>query len=334
MQIMKSLFSRAVLGSLSLSIWALASAAGAEPEVAGLERLELVGKVPGTLHTYFAAPASKELLAQRKQLAEQLGKGAGVGFDGSARGIGESGVRLVSSADPSAAFELDTHTGGFSFNGGLRKYRLEERTPGLPDPETALALARRHLDALGLKLDPKQVGGLRAGGLNMAVPDGRGGSVIYEKLRSVRIARQIDGLPVEGDGRVIVQLGAGGALAGLVHQWPALEKAVPVELGDTREIRKGALAEILKVSQRAVRAQLSTVELVLYDDGRGVIEPAYHFVVERDFDHDDGELTRIPYDFYLSTAAKPLAHYPHDERAPIAPEEGKDPGPTAGQGDD
>jgi len=132
---------------------------------------------------------------------------------------------------------------------------------------------------------------------------------------------------VEGDARIVVQLGEKAELAAMVYQWPRLEKSVRLTsdmLQKPDAIRDSAKREIEAMAKKAMDAELTQAELVLYDDGRGVMEPAYHFVLERHFDDGELEPVMIPYDFYVPATVKPVALYPHMEVAPKAPVDGRD----------
>jgi hypothetical protein len=325
-------FKKVVLAASGLVLLsALAARPAASQEVGGLELLERIGSHTGELRTHFAAVPTAAELDARAKLGALLARGSGIQFEGKPLPLGETRTALTSPLDPSASFEVDRVTGNFLFNGGLLKYRKDESTPNLPQDAELAKLAIAQLRRHGLAIDPAQMKIAHVGGLNMAATDGGEKSQIFQKLKTVRFGRTLDGLPVEGDGRIVMHLGEAGAVAGLVFQWPRLEKALV--LGDDmlqkpELLRMRALDEIKSMAAKSQRARLTRAELVLYDDGRGVLEPAYHFILERYMDQGERELVMIPYDFYLPATTKPLAFYPHMEVAPIAPVDG------TGEGDD
>jgi hypothetical protein len=296
--------------------------------VEGLELLDRVGDYPARLNVYIAAKPSPADLAQREALAKNMGKAAGVEFSGSLA-LDKTRNAFVSASDPSATFEYDSDTGNFLFNAGMQRYRFDGSTKNLPQDHQVEELSGKLLEQLGLSVDANQLKLARLGGLNMAAAEPSGGSTIYEKLKTVRFSRVLDGLLVEGDTRIVVHLGENGALAGMVYQWPKLEVALPLDrrqLQDPRAIRDSALAQIKSVTGKVEEARLTKASLILYDDGRGVIEPAYHFVVERYFDYGDTKPVMIPYDFYVPATRQPQAFYPHMEAALVRPTEGNDEG--------
>jgi hypothetical protein len=255
-------------------------------------------------------------------LSEKLGRQAEVVFDTETLLADKGRIGLGSSQDKSASFEVDRATGNFLFNGGLDDYRKDASTPGLPGKKEAVYLAEQLLLDLGLHADPREMVVSHVGGWNMAVTYGKGDSTIYEKLRSVRYSRVLDGLPVEGDGRITVQFGENGKTASLIYQWPAIANKERLEAGaleDAARLKEKALKRIFSVTDKALKATLSKVDLVLYDDGRGVMEPAYHLVVERYFDYGDRDPVMIPYDFFVPTTVKPRAFYPYMDVGGAAP---------------
>lgn len=293
--------------------------------VEGLELLDQLRDVRTDLPLYRAERPSWRELSRIAKLADPMGSDTGVDF-GKQERAGLDGSRLVrrSKEDPSAVFEYDVRTGNFLFNGGLGRYRDESSTPDLPKEEGAEKLALERLGLYDLKLDPSELRVAHVGGLRMGVVNDRGGTDVYEKLRTVRFERLLDGIAVEGDSRIIVHLGEQGTLAGLHYQWPQVERvgtlSPDVALG-ADEIRDAALTEIRQVSAVAEKAALTEVELVLYDDGLGVIEPAYHFRLDRLIDLEGAEPSPIPYDFYVPLSRKSQALFPHMEVARKRPDE-------------
>lgn len=300
----------------------------AAPTVTGLELLDGVGRYPANLKIYRAIKPSAADLAERLALGKNLGKAAGLDFDSATPlGLDKTRNALTSKIDPSASFEYDSGTGNFLFNAGMQSYRTDDSTKNLPQDSEVEALAGKWLNELGLRIDPRQLTLAHVGGLNMAAADGNGGSIIYEKLKTVRFSRVLDGLPVEGDGRLVVHLGESAALAGMVYQWPTVGKSSLLDrrqLQDPQTLRDSALKQIHSVTGKAASARLTQARLSLYDDGRGLIEPAYHFVIERYFDYGDREPVMIPYDFYIPVPRQPVALYPHMETALLQPASGSD----------
>lgn len=313
---------------LSLSAITMASFVSfSHAAVDGLELLQTVGEYQGELKVYFAARPSAEQLRHRAKLGEIMGESSGVKFSREKTlRLSESRTALMGQEDPSASFEVDQTTGNFLFNGGMQRYRQDGNTKDLPHSDAAVALSDRLLQEYGLNVNAEELELAHVGGLNMAIADGAGGSKIFEKLKTVRYSRVLDGLAVEGSARIVVHLGQGGDLAGMVYQWPEIADAKPLdakELQEPKRLRDHALEQIKAVTQKVESARLTEAKLVLYDDGQGVVEPAYHFVVERNLDYGDREPVMIPYDFYVPVRKNPLAYYPFMENADVKPEAGE-----------
>lgn len=311
--------------ALALASLSLACHAAVIDSVGGLELLDTMGRYQQDLHILYAETPTDAKIKDLLAMSEKLGRDAGVVFDIDTLQAIEGRIGLGSSQDPSASFEVDRATGGLLFNGGLGNYRKEASTTGLPSEKDAIYLAGKIVESLGLPTDPREMVLSHVGGWNMAVTKGKGDSTIFEKLKIVRFERVLDGLPVEGDARITVQFGEDAKVAGLIYQWPTVAKAELIDasaLQDPIELRERALKQINSVVETALNATLTSVELVLYDDGKGIMEPAYHLVVERNFDYGDREAVMIPYDFYVPTTIKPRAFYPYMDVAEKMPEDG------------
>jgi len=323
---------------LNANAAAATSAALTSPsEVEGLDLLQTMGRYEKPLKTYRIVKPSE---SPEKAAAELMGVFSGLTEHlGDAEKIYLSKTRIGfrGSKDPSASFEFDGETGNFLFNGGLSAYRAEGSSKGLPDARTAEPSARGWLEKLQFLPPEQELKTRHVGGLNMGVPDGRGGTIIYEKLKTVRFSRILDGLDVEGSSRIVVHLGQEGALAGLVHQWPAIGRGI--ELGTTElrspdTLQEAALKKIREATAKSERSRLTEAKLVLFDDGHGVIEPAYHVTVERWIRLQEDQPTMIPLDFYVPVLSQPQAHYPDMEVAQLKPDDGLNEEPVVTDVDD
>ena len=295
---------------------------GRAPQIEGLEVLRSIGTYTGELRSYGVAPPTQAQIQDIKALSELLAKGANVKFEPVERDANDTRVVMHGETDPSASFEYDERTGGFLFNGGLNSYRNEGSTPNLPSEAQAVELAKRQLAELKLQPAAEELVVAHVGGLNMGVTDGKGNTKIFEKLRNVRFSRKLGGLPVEGATRILVQMGSQGSVAGLIYQWPVVRPGEPEtreSLAAADDLRGKATAMIKRASVGALRSKVTKADLILFDDGRGRIEPAYHIVVEQYFDFKPGTKTMNPYDFYLPALRNSRAYFTVMQRAPRAP---------------
>jgi hypothetical protein len=308
------------------------------PRIENLELLEQIGSYDRPLNVYRVSQQPRGLEGRMQELIGRLGRASDMSFDGQrAERVGESRMSMRHPEDPSAVFEYDRRTGNFLFNAGLMKLRDEATTPNLPNQGALPRLAARHLAEIGVEPAEAEMQVVHLGGLNMAIPNGSGGSTVFEKLKTVRFHRILDGLPVEGDTRLVMHLGEGGALSGLVYQWPDFGRGQPLSTSlmvDPQTLRQQAMQRMTPVIGGAQRSWLTNVELVLYDDGRGTMEPAYHVVLNRMMALGEGEPAMIPFDFYLPVSAQPRAVFPFMQQAERAPERGEDEGEVRNASDE
>lgn len=241
---------------------------------------------------------------------------------------GKAGATLFfrNGQDPSAVLSLDPARGDFLFNKGLKAYSAEKDTPGLPSKEEAVTLARRQLESLQLAPPAEEAVVAHVGGLNMAVHREDGTTADFRKLVTVRFGRKLGGIPVVGDSRAIVQLGERGELAGLVWDWlPAKgRKLSAAELRSDAQIRDVIERRVRAESGTPLRIVIQRQELVLYDDGRGTIEPAIRVKAERTYrvkmlnGKEQGEMREytVPYDALVPVLARPRAVFPQLQQDP------------------
>jgi len=226
--------------------------------------------------------------------------------------------RLVFSSedDASAVFDVDSRTGAFLFNAGLKGYSDEAATRDLPSPEKASGAAREYLAKLRyLPKNDHEMVVERVGGLAMAAAKDGKVSEPYQKLVTVYFGRVIDGLRVQGRGsRILVHLGESSALVGVIRSWLEVEPqkvdrdAVKNDELILREINR----RLLRVAYQAREVVVRKAEMVLFDDGRGVIEPAIYVVASALYDGPKRakEGVDIPVDFYVPVLLQSEAYYP------------------------
>ncbi|UCH92658.1 MAG: hypothetical protein JSV88_20505 [Candidatus Aminicenantes bacterium] len=176
---------------------------------------------------------------------------------------------LYRSDDNTAKFEINKVTGDIFFHKGMAAYDGDGNTPGLPSKNQAPTLAKKHLKALGLEKNALVLNGVDV--LRKAVYDGQT-SKIYDKLLIVSFKRKLGGHPVLGASRVMALLGTDGELAGLIVRWYDVEK---VKVSGVVKNVKDHLTNKIKDKQKDAHFVLvKKADLVMFDDGNGVIEPA------------------------------------------------------------
>lgn len=296
--------------------------------IQGLELLENIGKHKEKLRVYFTAKPTSGELKQLVELSKELAENIGIEFSTKLNTNDGNRLSWRNKNDPSASFEINSATGSFLFNSGMKRYRKEHHSDNLPSEREIVDLGFNVVKHYGLQVNIDEMKVSHVGGLNMGITNGTGKTEIFEKLKTVRFSRVLGKLPVEGDGRMIFHFGENSDLAGLIFQWPKIKSVKTLSSSlfqKPEDIAEKALKQLTEMGLKALRSKLTTVDLILYDDGQGVIEPAYHFVMERYFDNGvSEEPVMIPYDFYLPTSIKPLAVYPYMENTLIKPAEEKE----------
>ncbi|NTU58652.1 MAG: hypothetical protein HGB00_07005 [Chlorobiaceae bacterium] len=223
---------------------------------------------------------------------------------------------FTSPEDPSAVFDIDPTTGSFLLNYGFKKYTHEFSTLNLPSASQAPELARKHLAETGfLPANEREMVVGHVGGLNLGVTKYGRSTGDYKKLVTVQYNRVLEGLPVQGPGsRIIVHLGEDGALAGLIRNWPDVTaKAIAKsELKSNAVISKEIRQQLRLTAGDAKEIAIRQASLVLYDDGRGTIEPAVYVVADARYLGPRNEtLVNNPVDFYVPVLKVPGAYYPY-----------------------
>lgn len=236
----------------------------------------------------------------------------------------KNGLMLLrNEEDPSALFEMDTRSGSFLYNGGLKEYKEDGSTPNLITGREAESIALQHLEILGLMPNRQELRLVNIGGLNMAVLREDGSTEVYNKLVTVRYDRILSGLNIMGASRIIVHMGTNGRLAGLIFNWGEVvgrKRIEPTELLTDNEIKEKLESRLMEAARDAKRIIVQKVDLVLYDDGRGQIEPSYHVQANLFYEVSYD----VPYDYYIPILREPLAFYPYMETYDIQPTDAPD----------
>jgi len=171
--------------------------------------------------------------------------------------------------DKTAKFEINKVTGDIIFRKGTAAYDGEGNTPGLPSKKQAPTLAKMHLKALGMYKNGLVLNKVNV--LKEAVYNGQTGE-IFDKLVIVSFKRKLGGIPVLGASRVVVTLGTNGELAGLIVRWYDVERVkVP---GVVKNIKEHLTNKIKDKQKNHHFVMVKKADLVMFDDGNGVIEPA------------------------------------------------------------
>lgn len=229
--------------------------------------------------------------------------------------------------DPSASLDVNRRTREVLFNKGMAAYRRDGDTPQLPGEEDAARLALGHLEKLGMLPPKDELVLAHVGGMNIGAHRADGSTAIYRKLVVVRYDRTLAGLPVFGDSRVVVRLAENGTVVGLIRRWLPVEgqKVRPEQLLTDDAIQQGIRARLIAEGRSARSIVVRSADLVMYDHGNGVIEPAIHVVANMHYEDKVvnsrivGEIRRldVPYDTFIPVLKNYKGRYPfmHDPEA-------------------
>ncbi|MEQ8763530.1 MAG: hypothetical protein RL885_06365 [Planctomycetota bacterium] len=286
--------------------------------------LNIQQKLDAARHTY-TAPKVQLMTAEKAQaLSIDLTEQSGGRLEVTPSVDSATDILFRGETDRSAMLHVDKNTGGFVFSRGFDGMRDDNGTPGLPAKNTSVQVAVNLLNDLGLM--PAGFGQSvvveHVGGVNMGVHNEDGTTEDFEKLRTVRFARVQDGLKVEGRGsRLVVNLAEQGRLFGLVHRWQPFQgrALTAAEKLTVDEVREQAARQIRIASGDAKQATLESIELVLFDDGQGNMEPALHIVTQmtyasKEIDVTGAEIDRDvtnPFDFFIPVLRDSKANFPH-----------------------
>lgn len=175
-------------------------------------------------------------------------------------------------ADNSAVCQINKTTGDVFF----RKYsKVKGATPNLPKRSNAVNVAKKHLKDLGLWKDKMTEPIVTT--LTKATYDGQT-TTVYEKVRVVTFRRKIGGMMVKGASRAVVMMGQDGEMEGLIVRWMDLETEKV-----KGKVAKEQLKDYIKGKFNARQIEgngirVKKADLVLYDNGKGVVEPALQIV--------------------------------------------------------
>ena len=248
------------------------------------------------------------------QLAGRLSQMSGVELQYDSSRDEDGRMMYGAANDRSTLLDINLRSRGFLFNAGYGDMRGEEDTPRLPkNKKRILGKATQHLRTLGLLPEPKDMFVEHIGGLNMSVVREDGSTSDYRKLVSVRLGRTTDIQNTQGPGsRILVQLGTAGRLRGMVFEWEhfASQQLEDHEKIPAAEVKRLSMLRMNDVTRNALRKRITEVDVVFFDDGYGVLEPAIHVVATIVLQDNEGNKFTNPFDFYVPVPTAPKGYYP------------------------
>lgn len=292
-----------------------------------MQELDIVSM---TYYQYQSAMPRRVRDAEILKLAERLYAYTGVELDLEGLKEQEGEQMLFKAAEGEKVKALldvfSPDTLGFVFSKDLDKY--EETitdTRGLPTEHEAPLIAEKHLKALGLLPDDdgSEIFVENVGSICMAIYNPETGqSKEFEKLKVVDFGRKLNGLRVLGIGtsRLAVRLGTDGELVTVMKNWTAVEKELSTRKADVIEQSsiEDHVQNILRSKYQGSNVnsiRIDQAEMVMYDDGKGVIEPAL-FIIGKMYTGTGEEFNG---DWIIPVFRNPKARYAIFERVPILP---------------
>lgn len=232
----------------------------------------------------------------------------------------ENKIWYESPKDPSSIVHFNLTNGDFTFNTGMAKYAELKTTPDLVKSDKAVEIAQSYIKKLKIQINDEELTVAHIGGVNSG-SFANGKSDVYEKFTTVRFERKLDGIPVFGHSRIVIQMAEKGKLNSIISQWTPLNKTFvkTAELIKSEELKPLIEKSILAENTKAQKIYIESVKIVYYDKGSGIIEPAV-LVQGRTFMREksvDGKpITKeYPYDTVIPLLKSPKLKYPFNHKA-------------------
>ena len=144
--------------------------------------------------------------------------------------------------------------------------------------QESLKKALLELDYLEIMPDRNELILEKVGGISSSIHNEDGTNEEHDVITIVRFKRIINGFPVKGASRILVYLGENGQLEGIIYRWPRVVKTSisTKELKTALELQHGIDSKLKHFEAEVDSVAIASSELVLYDDGNGLIEPAIY----------------------------------------------------------
>jgi hypothetical protein len=189
-------------------------------------------------------------------------------------------VQYVSDADVNTTFEENLATGDLSFSRNFNRY-IGNFVPRLPSEDEAVKYAYEFLQTNGLMpKNPRELKVAHVGGLRTStVLKGDKPGPIVDKLKSVTLSRELNGIPVIGSGsKILVNIGDKGEVVGAIRRWRELDKSTRLsaaELISEREAMEMAQKQIISEFGKGSRVEVMQTQLAYYDNNGKAIQPVF-----------------------------------------------------------
>ena len=178
---------------------------------------------PDQFKTYTLTPPAALTPASLKEQSQRIFDITGVKnvpfIPDTARSPFSQYLSLRRADDPSGVFEMHRQTGRIVFNRGLKAYKTDLATPGLPSDDDAIKRTQALIEQLQLGVDARELTKPDVTFLEMSAVKDNEPSQTFRKMVTVRYDRMLDGLRVEGGTRLIFSFGRDAELTSMIWDW-------------------------------------------------------------------------------------------------------------------
>jgi hypothetical protein len=237
--------------------------------------------VPQAVYRYAADQGKSEMVAKTRELWTNLNKYANTKLDVTLLVDGKNPEEIsINTAD--AFFNVfSPNTNGYLFTKPLDKYiKAPAREKKLLDKGQAEVAAKDYLTKLNILppasdgLYPSYVGKVRTAVYNTENKQ----TTTEDKMYVVFYSRKLDNFPVVGASRCVVRVANDGELVGVIKNWPRLEKVTIAQnkihpKSNWQNLASDKVKQLNK-AENSIALSLKTAEVIMYDDGVSIIEPA------------------------------------------------------------
>jgi hypothetical protein len=275
-----------LLLSLSLSLSLARPSWAAEVTVSVQPDWQTLANPPAVYYVYEKA-TKDEIAENAAKLFERLNSHGLAALDKSllAHAVNSDVLRIRTAN--AEFYALGPDSLGFVYSRDLARYLQPADAHGavaakrLPDTTVATEMARSYLSQL--ELLPGDASEIAVTNVHVVQTANVSADFPFvqaaDQMVVVFFGRRLGGIPVFGASRMVVRLGDGGELVSIIRNWP---KLVPVAVDSAaamfgRSQWKDAVVRTVKGREAGdiyPNASIDSMEVVMYDDGRGRIEPA------------------------------------------------------------
>lgn len=236
---------------------------------------------PQAIYRYAADQGKSELVAKTRELWTNLNKYANTKLDVTLLVDGKNPEEISINTADSFFNVFSPGTNGYLFTKPLDNYiKGPAKERKLLDKGQAERAAMDYLTKLNILppasdgLYPSYVGKVRTA---VYISENKQ-TTIEDKMYVVFYSRKLENIPVVGASRYVVRIANDGELVGVIKNWPRLEKVVIAQntihqKSNWKNLTSEKVKQLNK-TENSSALSLQTAEVIMYDDGVSIIEPA------------------------------------------------------------